>query len=322
MQTEQTLYVLKALAIISAAAAHCIGYTMPWAQKLSDLLGTIGVPVFFVLAGLFFKEHSLNFWGKKAKTLILPWLIWGMITYLVVHIADWTRPTIWQGVRWTMGCGTWLYFVPVLLACFVLFRICSADWWSYTLIVAWLFSNGLTIAGVAQGIGPFSVYQNVFNWVGFFAIGILLREKDMMQIVDSIRNWKYIIIALAVLVAVITLWYFKPSYWTPLSIIFELLYGVLLLYLSAVLYENKLLVAVGKNTYPIFFAHMQFGITITNRLVFDELLQHTELAEYAIVFLRPLGVVLFTYGLIVIGSKIVKAVGFGQWLWLLGINRA
>lgn len=318
---KQTLYVLKALAMISAVAAHCVGYTAAGAQKLSAMVGTIGVPVFFVLSGFFFEEDSLGFWKKKGKTIVIPWLIWGAITYAGGCFANSAQVSILNGMRWILGCSTWLYFVPVLLGCFVLFRFCSGMWWNCVIIALWILSNGLTITEVLQGRGCFTIYQNLFNWVGFFSIGILLKRVDFKKVAAISNGLKWICLTLAISVGGVYLWWKEPSYWTPLSLLFELLCGVSLLYFSVALHKSRLLVEIGKNTYPIFFAHMQFGVSVTNRLLFDRLLPLAGAMEYMIVVLRPILVVLFTYELIILGRIVAKWAKLDNYLWLLGINK-
>jgi len=319
---KDILYVLKAFAIISAVAAHCSGYTMPYAQRISGLLGTIGVPVFLLLSGFFFKKDGNNFWKKKWKTVVVPWLIWGVATYFIGVILENGELSLRAGVEWILGCSTWLYFVPVLLLCFALFRICSEKWWIYGMIGIWLLSNGLTITGVWGGIGPVTPYQNVLNWVGFFAIGVLLQKirKKAPNISFGAKSSNYIIAA--VLMSAIYVWWIEPSYWTILSIPVELAVGFLLLELSNRMKQNRLLLAIGKNTYPIFFAHMQFGVGISNKLLFNHVLARIGMLEYAVVIIRPIVVVVLTYGLIAAGRTLVRRAGFGQWLWILGIERS
>lgn len=319
-QASDRLYVLKALAIMSAAAAHCGGYGLPLAQRMSNLLGTVGVPMFFLLSGLFlWDEEPGVFWRKKIRTLVVPWWVWGCVTFFVSLLLGGNEASLSAFADWILGRGSWLYFVPMLLMSFALFRICSHRLWPYFLAGLSLFSNLLTTAGVWRNVGGLSVYQNVLNWVGFFALGVILRSLDLDRWTSPSARWRYGCCGLTLLLAVLYLYGWEPSYWTPLSIPFELSCGAAMLCLSGRIGSSRLLRDIGKNTYPIFFAHMQFGIGLLNRV--GRLLPRLGRLEYGAVFLRPVLVVLVTYGLILLGRALAERMGLGRWLWLLGIRR-
>lgn len=75
---SESLFVMKAFAIISVIAAHCV-YTDMYAQRLTSLIGTIGVPVFLIVSGYYFnKEEQWNVLAKKKmKRIVVPWIFMG-----------------------------------------------------------------------------------------------------------------------------------------------------------------------------------------------------------------------------------------------------
>lgn len=122
---SDTAYIMKGLAILSVIFAHCV-YDDPNIQRGSSIIGTIGVPVFLVLSAIFFdtKESSRSLIQKKLQRLILPWILWGTVTYIISCLSN-NSPSIFGGIKWIFGNYTWLYFVPVLLICFILCYICE-----------------------------------------------------------------------------------------------------------------------------------------------------------------------------------------------------
>ena len=82
MRKQETLSLLKGLAIFSVICAHC--YTIPAnttgfglaCSLLIHNIGTLGVLCFFVVSGYLYNcENITRFWIKKAKWICLPWLV-------------------------------------------------------------------------------------------------------------------------------------------------------------------------------------------------------------------------------------------------------
>lgn len=69
---------IKAFAIYFVIAAHCT-YNNNLFQQITDIIGTIGVPLFLFVAGVFFKKiKSIDQINNKTKRIVIPWLIWGV----------------------------------------------------------------------------------------------------------------------------------------------------------------------------------------------------------------------------------------------------
>ncbi len=319
-QTSDILYVLKAMAIVMSVAAHCHGYTLDVPRRLSSLLGTLGVPLFFFLSGLFFRGHEKGFWAKKLKTLIIPWCTWGIITFAISLVLGSNPMTFVEFLKWMLGTDSWLYFVPALLACFALFCVSVSEYWTYFLIVVSLISNALTIVGVMDGITWLTAYQNVFSWVGYFAVGKLIGARRAQKMFFLLVCWRYVIYALSAILSIAYIYVCEPSYWTAFSIPSQFICGAALLCIAAKFHQNALLIDIGKNTYPIFFVHMQVGIGSLNILFLKRMIPVLGYGEYFLVLLWPVLVVLISYGMIKFGSFVARQIGFGRWLWLLGIE--
>lgn len=172
---SNSFWAIKAFAIFTVFFAHMPGHSSN--AEVFDRIGLIGVPLFMLCAGFFYKkdpETGLGtFLNKKFKSLIIPWLVWGTITYCI-HILKGIDVGIVHYLKWILGIGTWLYFVPVLLCCQILSRYLN----NFVLLVLGLVSMFLSVYHVIPYNELFTPYVNPFNFVGYFAIGSLMRSYD------------------------------------------------------------------------------------------------------------------------------------------------
>lgn len=83
---SESLFVIKAFAILSVTAAHCV-YTDMYVQRLTSLIGTIGVPVFLIVAGYYFnKKEQWNVLAKKKmRRIVVPWIFMGGYILNICH---------------------------------------------------------------------------------------------------------------------------------------------------------------------------------------------------------------------------------------------
>ena len=84
---SKTVYVAKAIAVFLIVWAHMsIGENPLWAEYARISVCQIGVSVFFVISGFFYKRvpgDSRKFWMKKIKTILIPWFFFASLTLLV-----------------------------------------------------------------------------------------------------------------------------------------------------------------------------------------------------------------------------------------------
>lgn len=275
-ETSNAFYALKGLAIISVAIAHS-PFQDADLGRLATILGTIGVPIFFIISGIFFDSSVgiIEFAKKKSRRIIIPWIIWGGITYFL-HILHDNSDFEVGGVgciKWVLGYGTWLYYVLVLLLCYVIFLIVKRPAFKYILFIPAIITYVLSCYKQLEWL-PYSNSQNVFNWIGFFCIGIILKEHKILEkSPKDIISQRTITLLLAI-TAIIGVIYFKtsylmefrPGYWNFFAIPFELTAVIVLYYVSFILKKCKLLLEFGRNSYILFFTHMQLGINIVKIL--------------------------------------------------------
>ena len=323
LKISGSLYVLKALAIICVAAAHCPGFNSPFAESARALLGTLGVPVFLICSGFFFKrdEEAKTFWLKKLKTIVVPWLVWGVITFMIPVLAGTYKFGVLPLAKWIIGYKTWLYFVPVLLLCFVLFRISKARAWDIFMLTVFAASWILTYAKVLKYGKLITEYQNVFNFTGFFLLGMFLRKKDALnKLCAAPPAAKIGVSVLWILTGVLYAVFGKSIiYWGSLmSIPFELLGFVSLFWLSCRISESRLLKDMGKRTFFIYFLHMQIGYMAINA-VFGKLPLNSAAFEFVLAFVKPCAVVLFIYLLWFIAKKVFSLLKLEKLSWIFSV---
>jgi len=180
------LYFVKVVAILSSVAAHVsiidmstpvIGFfTFIW-----ELFSCIGVPAFFIVGGILYNRtpgDSGSFWRKRVKSIVIPWLFCGTLIY--VYRAIFVGGSLRSLMFWLLGNGTWLYYVTVYLFILALFKLIYKNvpvLWGcvvLTTIQLLLKTNG---SGIPSPLGD--DYLNPLHWIGFFAMGVLLRRQGL-----------------------------------------------------------------------------------------------------------------------------------------------
>ena len=267
---SQAFFILKAFAILSVITAHVCTRLLNqgvFAYIVSAFLfsfSRIGVVAFFAVSGFFYRYipgDSRRFWKKKLLNLILPWLICATLTFAVSRIGHGTMPYY----NWIIGNGSWYYYVTVLIAFYAIFM-----WISRSRICLFL-CVGLTVLSLA--LETFSInpvtnlihtpYLNLFNWIGFFAFGILARRYRLDR--KCIRWRVPVVLAssivwLAGFVALIYLNIYEFGYFHLVAPLYEISAVVLLYVISYALCVTgacSVLVKIGGSTYFIYLLHMQ-----------------------------------------------------------------
>lgn len=251
-----------------------------------DRIGLIGVPLFMICAGYFnnSKEGDFSTWiDKKWRTLIIPWLIWGTITYLL-HILKSKDIELISYLKWMVGVGTWLYFVPILLCCQIFSRYINL----YVLLCLGLISMFFSAYHLIPYNDVFTPYVNPFNFIVYFVAGSLIRNYGILKYFES--RWCGVLI-----IGVLLLALFKPVYWHPLSpaVALILFFACYSLFFS---FNGKVLTETGKVSFVIYLCHIQVA-GMVNQLMSNLWGTPYEFAKVIIAFLAV--------NLMVIGVKYV-----------------
>ena len=192
----------------------------------------------------------------------MPWVICAMVTYCLNAVRSGTFG-IGKMFNWVIGYGTWYYFAFVLLLLYVIFTFFNSDKFCYITIVITILS--ILIYSILGGSSY--EYINVFNWIGFFGFGIVMRRHrlDRLLIQDSPCTW--LSLAMFVLGCGITIYRGEFGYFHIVAVLYESAAFVLLLKLCSLMEKkNKLLVFIGQQTFFIYLTHMQIVQAIGARV--------------------------------------------------------
>ena len=181
---NETIDYIKGLAIISVISAHCnavLGTTNRLAVMSSLLLqniGTLGVICFFVISGMLFHHPGKDvrqFFDKKIRNIIIPWFISATCVYLYVYLRK--PPITLKGcLNFVLGNGSYCYYLTVLMVLYALFTLLPFMRKNSVLLIC----EGITVVSTVwfYSIGGVNPYLNIFNWIGYFALGVQISENQ------------------------------------------------------------------------------------------------------------------------------------------------
>lgn len=316
-EVSQALYVSRCIAILSVAAAHC-SYSSETLQKVSSILGLIGVPIFFVQSGLLSERNGVEwpvFIKKKWNRIIVPWIVWSVLTFSIACVLHSRALTITEYVKWAFGYLTWLYYPPVLIAVSIICRCLEKKVMPYLIIIS-AICNMLYIVKAIPMNGVLTSYQNPLNWIGFYAAGILLSER-VLDSTPSKNQFRTVIwVSLTVFIGIIMMiGDGVVNYWHPLAIAFECCAMMAVYQISIYCAKSTLLQSIGKRTYFLYFTHIQLGIAAARRIMF---LLH--LSGYGIsIVIQPVIVIAVVFILGRIIETLLSVTKCDCYSWIIGL---
>lgn len=266
---RKAISLLRILAIFSVITAHVnnvsmVNGTIGWIVACFwDAFGQVGVVCFFILGGFLYHrevDDGKKFAKKKFISIIIPWLLSACLTYALSCILNHHIDFI-GALKWIMGFGTWYYYVTVFLVFLFLFKaIWRRDGILYACMVLTICSIAIynLIPSILYQI-PLTPYLNIFNWIGFFALGVIIRKKNLHTRFSKVGA---LVFALIVSVFSLVLMFISDrfGYFYLLSIFWELSAAMILWFTARYLAERKwtgAFVPVGNDTYCIYLFHMQ-----------------------------------------------------------------
>ena len=264
---SERIWAIKAIAVATIFFAHMplvVNYP-PMVEKIYQLIGWIGVPTFFIMSGFLYKTITYIGWIKKVKRLIVPLLIWGTLTYLVHCIPSNTAFSFVDLGKWIIGSKTYLYFVWVLLAIFILYTL-------YDNPILWIVIGIVSVILTQYQIIPYTQfwtpYMNPLNFISYFSLGILLRRQNEVNLFLTRKSSALIYIILLIFLCVLVVgleltWYFNMH--THIAQICASLLLVSLMMTYQV--SSRFLLYIGKTSFIIYLTHMQVASTI-NKLAY------------------------------------------------------
>ena len=300
------LYIVKAVAIVSVVSAHTspvpdnTGTFNFLCSRILNSLGTMGVPVFFLLAGFFFEKNTRKwkeFWKNKLVTIIVPWICCATILWLYVVIRK--GGIEFESWFWFVyGRTSTMYHLKVLVELYIiLFFLKQYKWFLYIFIG--LSGASILLSGWSENILNVwfgNVYCNLFNWIGYFGIGILIQRRKLLI---KLVYWAERLVGIWILLYVMTSWLhysqgWSWTYWSKFALLNIFLQCAICFGIASVLMRtkrfSKCLIEVGKNS---------FSIYLTHQLIVGVIVYITNIVEIGIVTLaRPfITIILWNIGM-------------------------
>lgn len=313
---KELIYIMKGLAIFSVVCAHVAPVpdgANTWNRIASDYLsyiGTMGVPVFFLLSGYLFGKNKKNlrdFWKGKVKSIFIPWFFCETLLWFYVVLRK-GGITLKAWALFMIGYKHTTYYLTMLIVMYLLFWRIKRDWELAVLISVSLLSVictgwdfGMSI--INKWFGVF--YLNPLNWICFFAVGLLISRRNcLIYIADKLRKVAPFFLFLSVLYFVIVKGTGKGfAYFSQYALIAHIINISLIFGISKNILDNpghakELAIYSGKISFSIYLLH-QFIAGILVRM-----------ANYCDVFLitlmRPIIAFILVSALIYFLLKVVK----------------
>lgn len=175
-----------------------LGHIIIGDNLFNKIVHSFHMPMFFIISGFFYKERNdyIDYAKKKAKTLLLPYLIFGAmhyIIYIVYYYHDSEMPKI-DPLRHLLLDNTEglpiagaLWFLTALFFCELLYNLCVTvvkKRIASFLIIAALTIIGLEIPWLFGFRLPLAMDVS-FTCLPFYAFGNLFRIKD-----ECSKQWR------------------------------------------------------------------------------------------------------------------------------------
>lgn len=288
--TGSILNIAKIFSILCVILAHSRINDCSYYSHLAERLGCLGVVTFFSIAGYFFNiskyGFAVFFISKEPKNFIS----WG---------------------NWIIGNGTYLYYLTILIICYLIFSISEKIFFCYLIIFLNIVSLLLTSFNIINSYLDINNYLNPFNWIGFFAVGILFKNYFFNFLV-FINKYRFRIIILYLLFLLLSInLETEHGYFSKLAIINDLLGMIAVFSISCLKFFNK------KNILKI--ADYTFTIYLIHFLVFP--IRKFLIINYATQFFNPLVYLIVSLFIVLIGKYIAEKINLLKFYnTLLGIR--
>ena len=153
-------------------------------------------------------------------------------------------------------------------------------------------------------------YLNIFNWIGFFALGMLLREFDETTLIRFLLKARWIVTPcfglLLIIAVILRSWNF--TYFSYLGIPFELLGALTVFSVSTMpLVKWAFFSRLSDCSYAIYLTHMVFvGLldSLLNKSLFSQIVS-------------PLIIILAVYMLLMVGLFVFNKAKLSKWYCLV-----
>lgn len=319
-QVSKMFCAARVFALLSVVSAH-ISLPETFAGNLFGRIGSIGVVAFIIMSGYFYNTDKYSKVTKliadKFVKLIVPWFFMASVVFAYDTILGHKPFSFINYFKWIIGNGTYFYYMTVLVMCYLIFYKTNR-----IILYMSVFINAVSLLLTATGIIAPAIsalhitnYLNIFNWIGFFAIGLLLRKAEPDKIYAFFLKCRWIIIA-AYNIALVLLLIFekiKADYFSFIGPAYELLGVAAIFSLSTLdLCKYKITVALSNSSFAVYLVHIMFIALIDDYFSLSAVTR----------LLMPLTVVLLAFAVLSLGRLICEKIHLSKLYSLLtGIRK-
>ena len=242
---------MKAFAIFTVFFAHMPGHAIgdsSWMVKSFNVIGMIGVPLFMLLSGFFYKGRQSSIL-KSIKRLFVPLIIWGTVCYILHIIKTPTETPFVDWAKFVGGSKSIFYFVPMLFCCMLLSRWIN----NWLLLIIGLISQTLTsYTDIFPYNDVWTLMLNPLNFIPYFVLGRLFRQY---QVLNYYCRW-WSVISAFILAAFLS--FTEPQYHYPYTFIFTISSFFFIYYAFSLFISNNL-ISIGKISFVLYLSHIQIA---------------------------------------------------------------
>lgn len=228
-RNSQFLYLLKAFAIFSVVCAHTAvepensSTGIHLVVRMLSAIGTMGVPLFFIISGYLYYDNQRgikDFVLRKCRTIIIPWIFCETIVWLYVVLRK-GGITFFAWSKFILGVYHSTYYLTVLMMLYILFwrlkRYEAVLIGSVVISGVCIFCLGWNMSfAVKWSEWTINSYLNIFNWIIYFALGMLLNKRKYMSILAEFSK-KVLPVSLLLLLIDFAFHYYYVLPWTYFS---------------------------------------------------------------------------------------------------------
>jgi surface polysaccharide O-acyltransferase-like enzyme len=299
--------IAKVFAILSVIFAHSRNADYYFVGNITERIGAVGVPVFLFISGYYFNINNSveikKFWHKKFLTILVPWVFTGSILYFYNQFkTNFINFSILNLANWLLGNGTYLWYLSVLMLCYCFMCLVRRELFLKIFIIINILSLILTSFGLIDYLAEIlgikvNNYLNVFNWIGYFSIGVI--AKGRLEDFFSFLKTKVFYIIPSYIILLFIVFLIEPNaggYFSKLAIPMQLAGMIFIFTLSTMEIFNK----------PVFhnLSDLTFSIYLTHFMVFP--IRRFFIESPIFEFLNPIIILIFNAGLLLLIRKVSK----------------
>lgn len=298
---SKNIYIIKAMAIFFVVCAHVA--TVPsntiymnsiFSEILSNL-GTMGVGIFYFLAGYIFRKNNKSFKkfiNRKFRTIIVPWIITGSSVYIYIILRKGTFQ-VEDYLNFILGNGSYLYYLSVLIFMYLFyFKIKNK-----LIIIATAIISSASIIFTAYGyLGFINPFLNPLNWMLYFSLGLLLDNSLELNKIFSVLSRNIYLCIFLWGINIVGHIYFNEamSYWSLFSIPSTIISLLLVFsFASKITGKAKNIIFIGKESFTIYLLHMPVAGMVVNVLNKYNLYYLTLLRPFIVIFITMLFIFIY-----------------------------